>query len=154
MRTIAIDEIEAATLDDLRSIKEINSFLRLDIQDFYWDGIPYIASAIREGRCFVIRGDGLVKGCMIMEVRHPGQGYVEDSLAIGTLSVRPRFRNENLGVMFVGYARELARRENKRLYVESFYEFEKLAFYKALGFVESSPATYRSMPYHVLYVDP
>ncbi|MBW2285144.1 MAG: GNAT family N-acetyltransferase, partial [Deltaproteobacteria bacterium] len=130
------------------------AFLKIDVEGFYWDTAPYIETAIREGRCFVIRPDRAIRGCMIIEKRPPDKNFGKDHLAIGSLSVHPDFRNGNMGALLVGFAKAMAREEKKRLYVESFYEFRKTAFYKARGFTETTSKAYNGKPYHVLYVGP
>lgn len=146
--------VEKATLDDLNAVRALNSLLRIPVDTFYWDGIPYIESAIREGRCFVVRRRGTAAGCMIVERRPPDGLHAREYLAIGTLSVQPPFRKGSVGIRLVEFAKRLAREEKKRLYVESFCEFRKATYYCALGFTQVAPRTYMGKPYQVFYLDP
>jgi ribosomal protein S18 acetylase RimI-like enzyme len=146
--------IEPAVLIDLPALKAINAFLRINVDDFYWDEAHYLEAAIQEGRCFVVRPDRKVRGCMVIEKRRPDSDFGRDHLAIGSLSVHPDFRNSNLGALLVEFAKTMARRENKRLIVESFCEFRKAAFYRARGFTETALKDYKGKPYHVFFVDP
>jgi N-acetylglutamate synthase-like GNAT family acetyltransferase len=91
---------------------------------------------------------------MIVERRPPDELCAQGYLAIGTLSVQPPFRNGSLGMRLVEYAKRLALKEKKRLYVESFCEFRKKSYYCALGFTQADPRTYKGKPYHVFYLDP
>lgn len=96
----------------------------------------------------------MIRGAMIMEYRDPEKQYPKPSLAIGTLSVRPEFRRNGIGIQLVEYAKAMARQKKKRLYVESFLEFRQLSFYKRLGFQETLRKIYQGKTYHVLFVDP
>lgn len=146
--------VEKATLRDIDSVRALNSLLRIPVEAFYWEGVPYVESAIREGRCFLVRRGGDIAGCMILERRPPDALYAREYLAIGTLSVQPSSRNGSLGVRLVEFAKRLALEEKKRLYVESFYEFRRASYYCRLGFTQVAPRIYRGKPYHVFYLDP
>ncbi len=149
------ENIQIAGLIDQSSIRELNSLLNvIAVKDFYWHKAPYIRAAITEKRCFVIKNDSMIMGAMIMEFRVPDEQYPRPSLAIGTLSVRPGFRRNGLGILLVSHARAMAGQEKKRLYVESFLEFRQLSFYQRLGFKEGSQKEYHGKPYHVLFIDP
>jgi len=148
--------LEKAQIDDLDAVMNLNSLLRLKhINDFYWDGAVYIKSAIHENRCYVIRDSGTtVKGAMVIEDREPDSDYREESLAIGTLAVHPDARKKGFGTKLVEFARDLAFKQNKRLFVESFFEYRKLNFYTNLGFAKEPFKKYTERPYHVFFIDP
>ncbi len=150
--------IKTACFNDLNGVRELNTLLKnplkkMDARDFYWDKQPYIAVAISENRCFVIKDGETVNAAMIMAHRKPDEQYAYASLAIGTLSVCPEFRKTGLGIQFVEYAKAMARQERKRLYVESFFEFRQLSFYKRLEFKEAPRKEYHGTPYYVLFID-
>jgi ribosomal protein S18 acetylase RimI-like enzyme len=154
-----MNRVETASLNDIDGVRELNTLLKIPlnnigVKDFYWNTNPYIEAAITENRCFVIKYDSMIMGAMIMESRHPDNQYPNSSLAIGTLSVRPGFRRNGIGIKLVDYAKAMVRKENKRLIVESFLEFRQLSFYKRLGFKEAHPKAYHGHPYHVLFIDP
>ncbi|MBW2593629.1 MAG: GNAT family N-acetyltransferase, partial [Deltaproteobacteria bacterium] len=147
--------LEKAQLDDLDSVRNLNSLLRLKhIEDFYWDGAIYVKSAILEKRCYVIRDSGAVKGAMIIENRKPCSDYPADSLAIGTIAVHPGARKKGFGIKLVEFAKDLAFTLGKRLFVESFFEYRKLNFYTRLGFAKGLFKKYNGRPYHVFFLDP
>ena len=153
-------KIEKACLKDLGGVKKLNTLLKIqlknpgkniDVKDFYWNTGSYIKAAISGNRCFVIKDNAMIKGAMIMEHRFSDDQYPHASLAIGTLSVHPKFRKNGLGVQLVEYAKAIAKK--KRLYVESFLEFRQLSFYKRLGFNEGPRKEYYDKPYHVLFIN-
>ena len=147
--------IESASLSELKGVRELNTLLKIvDVKDFYWDTDAYIESAISENRCFIIKSDSMIIAAMIMEFRNPEKEYPGKHLAIGTLSVQPQYRKNGIGIQLVGYAKEMAAKEQKRLVVESFLEFRQLSFYKRLGFSEAPRKSYQGCPYHVLSVEP
>ncbi|MBC2716719.1 MAG: GNAT family N-acetyltransferase [Desulfobacteraceae bacterium] len=136
-------DIECARLNDLTGVRELNTLLKIQlknpvknmgVKDFYWNTDPYIRAAITEKRCFIIKDGAITMAAMIMEHRNPENQYPYQSLAVGTLSVHPEFRRNGLGIQLVSHAKAMARKEKKRLYVESFIEFRQLSFYKRLGF--------------------
>ena len=150
-----MDDIEKALLKDLPDAKKLNTLLRLsDVKEFYWDTENYVRSAILEERCVVIKNRSDLKGIMIMENRAPQRDYAYPSLAIGSLAVHPKYRNEGLGIKLVEYAKELAFNKNIRLYAESFFEYNKINFYQRLGFTMGAPRLYNEKPYHVFFLDP
>ena len=150
-----MDEIEKARLKDLPDAKNLHALLRLsDVKKFYWDTDSYIRSAILEERCFVIKDHAAFKGIMIMEHRDPESGSAHSSLAIGSLVVYPKFRNEGLGIKLVEYAKVVAFRKELRLYAESFFEYKKINFYQKLGFKRGTSRLYNGKPYHVFFLDP
>jgi len=150
-----MDDVEKALLKDFPDAKELNAQLRLsDVKEFYWDSDKYIRSAILEERCVVIRDSSALKGVMIMEHRDPHGGYAHSSLAIGSLAVHPKYRNEGLGIKLVEYAKELGFNKNLRLYSESFSEYKKINFYQRLGFKRGASRLYNGKPYHVFFFDP
>ena len=150
-----MDEIEMAFLKDLPDAKKLNALLKLsDVKKFYWDTENYVRSAILEERCVVIKNRSDLKGIMIMENRAPHRGYAHPSLAIGSLAVHPKYRNERLGIKLVEYAKGLAFNKNLRLYTESFFEYKKISFYQGLGFKRDAPRLYNGKPYHVFFLDP
>ena len=150
-----MDDIEKALLKDLPDAKKLNALLRLsDVKKFYWDTENYVRSAILEEHCVVIKDHSALKGMMIMENRAPQTGYPHRSLAIGSLSVHPKYRNEGLGIKLVEYAKELAFNKNLRLYSESFFEYKKINFYQSLGFKRGASRLYNGKPYHVFFLDP
>ena len=151
-------DIENARTEDLMGVRELNTLLKIrlknmDARNFYWNTDAYIGTAIGEKRCFILKNDSMIMGAMIMECRVPDEQYPKPSMAIGTLSVHPEFRKNGLGIQLVSYAKAVARKEKKRLYVESFLEFRQLGFYKRLGFKEGPRKEYYERPYHVLFVD-
>ncbi len=150
-----METLKTAQLDDLDAVRDLNFLLRLDpVTDFYWDGIPYVTSAILEGRCYVIKDHGIVQGAMIIENRDPDSDYPRVSLAIGTLAVAPGARKKGFGSRLVEFAKALAFRQNKRLFVESFFNYRKLDFYTRLGFARAPFKKYNGLPYHVFFMDP
>ncbi len=150
-----MDDIEKALLKDLPDAKKLNALLRLsDVKKVYWDTENYVRLAILEERCVVIKDRSDLKGVMIMQNRAPQRGYARPSLAIGSLAVHPRYRNEGLGIKLVEYAKELAFNKNLRLYTESFLEYKKISFYQKLGFTMGAPRLYNGKPYHVFFLDP
>ena len=150
-----MDDIEKAFLKDLPDAKKLNALLRLsDVKEFYWDTENYVRSAILEERCVVIKNSADLKGIMIMENRGPQRGYAHPSLAIGSLAVHPKYRDEGIGIKLVGYAKELAFNKNFRLYAESFFEYKIIDFYRRLGFDTGAPRLYNGKPYHVFFFDP
>ena len=150
-----MDEIERAVLRDLPDARKLNALLRLsDVKEFYWDTENYVRSAILEERCVIIKDRSGLKGMMIMENRAPQKGHTHPSLAIGSLAVHPKFRNEGIGVKLVEYAKKLAFNKNLRLYAESFFEYKKISFYQGLGFKKGAPRLYNGKPYHVFFFDP
>jgi GNAT superfamily N-acetyltransferase len=159
-----MNRVETACLNDIDRVRELNTLLKIvHVKDFYWNTNPYIEEAITESRCFVIKGDSMIMGAMIMgamimgamimESRNPDNQCSSPSLAIGTLSVRPAFRRNGIGIQLVDHAKSMARNENKCLIVESFLEFRQLSFYKRLGFKETPQKDYHGKPYHVLFID-
>jgi len=151
--------VETGCVNDIDGIRELNTLLKIplknmDENDFYWNTDSYIEPAITENRCFIIKDDSMVIGAMIMESRNPDNQYTMPSMVIGTLSVRPGFRRNGLGIQLVSHAKSMARKEKKRLYVESFLEFRQLCFYKRLGLTEAPKKVYHGSPYHVLFIDP
>ena len=151
--------IETACPLDLTGVGDLNTLLKIQLKnivsgDFYWNTDLYIAAAIFENRCFVIKDCGIINGAMIMENREPDAQYPRPLLAVGTLSVRPGFRRNGLGAQLVSYAKAIAKKENKRLVVESFLEFRQLSFYKRLGFKDGPQKEYYGKPYHDLFIDP
>lgn len=153
-----MNRIETAGLNDVDGVRELNTLLKIplsniDVKDFYWNTDVYIESAITENRCFVIKDDSMIMGAMIIESRNPDDQYPNPLMAIGTLSVRPEFRRNGIGIQLVAYAKKMAKKENKRLVVESFLEFRQLSFYKCLGFKEAPQKSYYGRPYHVLFID-
>ncbi|MBW1848829.1 MAG: GNAT family N-acetyltransferase [Deltaproteobacteria bacterium] len=157
MRHLDIDKmtnVDKATRDDLGAVKELNALLRLGIDNFYWDSDDYIISALKEERCYVVKDNGEVKGSLIIERRSPDGEYNQDSLAIGIVTVISEYQKKGFGTNLIEAAKVFAFREKKRLYVESFYEYEKLDYYKKLGFKEDDPKEYGGRPYHVLFLDP
>ena len=150
-----METLKTAQLDDLDAVRDLNFLLRLDpVTDFYWDGIPYVTSAILEGRCYVIKDHDIVQGAMIIENRDPDSDYPRASLAIGTLAVAPGARKKGFGSRLVEFAKALAFRQNKRLFVESFFNYRKLDFYTRLGFARAPFKKYNGLPYHVFFMDP
>jgi GNAT superfamily N-acetyltransferase len=150
-----MDLIARAHIKDLNAIRELNSLLRIvEVKDFYWDTPRYVRSAILEARCFVVKGENLIKGAMILENRSPHNEHASESLAVGTLAIRPEFRRKGIGIRLVELAKALASRQNKRLYAESFLEFGKQGFYKNLGFKQGDQETYNGRSYHVFFLDP
>ena len=122
-----MDQVKKAIQKDLVSVRKLNASLRLsEVTNFYWDTEAYIRSAIAEERCFIVGDDPMIKGAMIIEKRDPDGKYDQDSLAVGTLVVHPAFRDEGIGARLVEAAKELAVKYNKRLYVESFYDYGQL----------------------------
>jgi len=158
-----MNRIETASLNDIDGVRELNTLLKIPlnnigVKDFYWNTNSYIEAAITENRCFVIKHDfmimgAMIMGAMIMESRNPDNQHPNPSMAIGTLSVRPGFRRNGIGIQLVGHAKAMARNDNKRLVVESFFEFRQLSFYKRLGFKEAPQKSYYGHPYHVLFLD-
>ena len=150
-----MDDIEKALLKDLPDAKKLNALLRLsDVKKFYWDTDDYIRSAILEERCVVIKDQSALKGIMIMECRDPQSGFAHSSLAIGSLAVHPKYRNEGLGIKLVEYAKQVAFRKKLRLYAESFFEYKKINFYQRLGFKRGASLLYNGKPYHLFFLDP
>lgn len=149
-----MNSIEKATEHDLVAVKELNSLLKLDVKNFYWDSEDYIRPAINEERCFVIKEGNEVRASMTLEQSEPDPGSTRESLSIGVLIVHADFRKDGLGTELVEFAKSMAFKENKRLYVESFFRYRQLNYYKKLGFMEGGPLEYNGMPYHVLYIDP
>jgi ribosomal protein S18 acetylase RimI-like enzyme len=150
--------IDVAVLSDLGCVRELNTLLKIslnniDMKEFYWNTNPYIEAAIKENRCFAIKNDSMIMGAMIMESRNPDHQNSDTFLAIGTLSVRPGFRRNGIGIQLVDHAKAKAQKDNKRLVVESFLEFRQLSFYKRLGFKEALQRSYYGHPYHVLFLD-
>jgi len=150
-----MDDIEKALLKDLPDAIELNAQLRLsNVKEFYWDTDHYVRSAILEERCLVIKDGSALKGIMVLENRAPQGGYAHRSLAIGSLAVHRKYRNEGLGVKLVEYAKEVAFDQNLRLYSESFFEYKKINFYESLGFKRGASRLYNGKPYHVFFLDP
>jgi len=150
-----MDDIEKALLKDLSDAKKLNALLRLnDVKKFYWDTENYVRSAILEERCVVIKNRSDLKGIMIMENQTPQRDYAHPSLAIGSLAVHPKYRDEGLGIKLAEYAKELAFNKNLRLYTESFFEYKKINFYQRLGFTRGAPRSYNGKPCHVFFLDP
>ena len=153
-------KVETADLNAIDGVGELNTLLKIPlnnigVKDFYWNTNLYIEAAITENRCFIIKKDSMIMGAMIMESRNPPDHQNPNpSLAIGTLSVRPKFRRNGIGILLVNHAKEMAQKENKRLVVESFLEFRQLSFYKRLGFKEGLSKEYHGKPYHFLFIDP
>ncbi|MCJ7773086.1 MAG: GNAT family N-acetyltransferase [Desulfobacterales bacterium] len=146
--------VEKASLHDFDQVKALNALLRIDVKDFYWDSDDYITSALKEERCYVVKDDGKVKGSLIIERRVSDGEYDQDSLAIGIVTVTSGYQKKGFGTNLIEAAKAFAFREKKRLYVESFYEYKKLDYYKKLGFKEDRSKNYHQKPYHVLYLDP
>jgi len=146
--------IEKATVEDKDQIKALHSLLRIDVDDFYWDSDAYILSALKEGRCYVVRINHAAKGSMVIERRDPDQTCPHASLAIGILSVSSEDREKGLGTRLVEIAKMLAFKENKRLYVECFFDYGNLDYYKKIGFSEEIVKEYNGKPYHVLSFEP
>jgi len=146
--------VEKATRNDLGAVKNLNALLRLGIDNFYWDSDDYILPALKKERCYVVRDNGEVKGSLIIEKRGPEREYNRDSLAIGIVTVISEYQKKGFGTHLVEAAKAFAFQEKKRLYVESFYEYEKLDYYLKLGFKEDRPKEYEGKPYHVLFLDP
>lgn len=152
-------DIEKGCLNDLIGVRELNTLLKIQLKNidtsyFYWDTNPYIEASIIENRCFVIKNDSMIMGAMIMEFRVPDHQNPNPSIAIGTLSVHPKFRRNGHGILLVSHAIAMARQEEKRLYVESFFEFRQLSFYKRFGFKEGPNKEYHGNSYYVLFIDP
>lgn len=157
VRHLSIDKmcnVEKAARKDFDQVKALNSLLRIDVDDFYWDSDGYIASALTEGRCYVAKEKGFVKGAMIIERRIPDETYSSSSLAIGILSVTPEDREKGFGTRLVEIAKALAFKENKRLFVECFCDYKNLDYYKKIGFSEDTTKEYNGRFYHVLFLDP
>ncbi len=149
-----IANVEKAAASDIDQIKALNALLRIDVNDFYWDSDEYIVSALKGGRCYVVKENGVVKGSLILEKRDPDSAYPLPSLAIGILSVSSNDREKGFGTRLVEVAKTFAFKETKRLYVECFFEYENLDYYKKIGFSEDTVKEYNARPYHVLFLDP
>lgn len=149
-----MNDIQQAAIDDFAAISELFSLLRIDIKGFYWDSDNYIRAAIREKRCFAVKGGHTVNAALIIEKRTKETNYPHKCLAIGAISVRPACKKEGAGTDLVEFAKNMAFESRKRLYVESFFEYKKLSFYKRLGFKEDKPKDYQGKPYHVMFLDP
>ncbi len=93
-------------------------------------------------------------GAMIIENRDPCSDYPSAALAIGTLVVAPGARKKGFGIRLVEFAKALAFKQNKRLFVESFFKYRKLDFYTRLGFARAPFKKYNELPYHVFFLDP
>ncbi len=91
---------------------------------------------------------------MIVENRDPDKRYPRASLSVGIIAVHPEFRRKGLGVQLIEFAKKMAFKCRKRLYVESFFEYKKLHFYEKLGFTKDAPKRYGGKPYHVFFLDP
>lgn len=146
--------VQKATPEDIAQVKSLNALLRIDVQDFYWDSDDYIRSAIAEERCYVVKETDMIKGAMIIERRGPDPTWPSPCFAIGILTVFPEDREKGLGTHLMEAAKALAFKEDKRLYVECFFEYENLDYYKKIGFREDSVKEYNGKPYHVLFLDP
>lgn len=147
-------DIQQAALDDFAAIRGLFSLLRTGVKDFYWDSDKYIRAAIQEKRCFAVKDGHVVKAALIIEERTTETNYPHKCLAIGAISVRPACKKEGAGTDLVEFAKKTAFESRKRLYVESFFEYKRLSFYKKLGFKEGRPKDYQGKPYHVMFLDP
>ncbi|MBW1681162.1 MAG: GNAT family N-acetyltransferase [Deltaproteobacteria bacterium] len=149
------DRVLTATEADYEAVRTTNSLLRLpDVPGFYWDTESYIREAIREERCMVVKNQTVLKGAMVLERRGPEAGYARESLAVGSLAVRPEYRKTGVGMMLVRYAVQRARQEGLRLYAESFFPYRKVDFYLGLGFRRGPQRYFHGVPYHVFFLDP
>ncbi|MDY6932803.1 MAG: GNAT family N-acetyltransferase [Spirochaetota bacterium] len=148
-----MNHIKKATIKDFTTVKELNTHLKIDIKNFYWNSDHYIKSAINEQRCYVIKVKSVIKGAVVLE-DGKSENNSKRCLKIGTIVVAPKFRREGLGTRLVEFVKRIAYKDNKRLRVESFYEYGRLHFYKELGFKEDIPGMYEGKPYYVLFFNP
>lgn len=113
---------------DYRSISRIAQILFLDIPGFYWHTGEFTSKEIRCGNYFVAEEGGNIVGIMCLKDSI-------DSLEIETLAVSEKNKLSGIGRKLVEFAKELARRKNKKyLTVCSFYEYGVKDFYLRIGF--------------------
>ena len=146
--------VRQAGASDLEAVRKLNALLRTGVRDFYWDSDRYLQSSIARGSCFVARENGEVRAALIVESKDPEVRREQEHLVVETLVVDPRFRGRGIGTELVELAKQLAFEQNRRLYVESFYEYGKPSYYRNIGFALDEPDQYRGRPYHVLHFDP
>ncbi len=146
--------VRQAKASDLEAVRRLNALLRTGVRDFYWDSDRYLRSAIARRSCYVAREDGEVQAALIVANQQPQGARQHEHLVIETLVVDPRFRGRGIGTELVELAKRLAFEGDRRLYVESFYEYGKPSYYRKIGFELDDPAQYRGRPYHVLHFDP
>ena len=143
--------IRQARASDLEAVRRLNTLLRTGVRGFYWDSDRYLRSAIARRSCYVAEENREVQAALIVASKLPEGVREQRHLVIETLVVDPRYRGHGIGTELVELAKRLAFDRNRRLYVESFYEYGKPSYYRNIGF---ELAHYRGRPYHVLYFDP
>jgi len=141
--------IVQASLEDLKSIYDINKQLHLPIKAYPWDKKYWIREEIKQGSFYVLRNRSVFGAmCLQLDIEDENEANIE------TIAIRSDKQKRGFGRQLVNFAIEKAKEQKKSiLTVLSFCEHNAKDFYLKCGFqLEEGLGSYYQYPYYSFFM--